>query len=511
MVALTGSPLDENTMTTREDLLRAIIADPDDDAPRLVYADFLEETGDLADGARADLIRSQIHAHRLPDSEPHKAAIRSRMVELWKRYKPVWFSWAKKHDSIPYPIRGFAESWHFSTIEDFETDGVPAFEREPITSVTLSIRGPDRPLARAATWPQLARLRTLNLWPGEPSEEEVPAFLSSPHLTGLRNFWYMGPQGTRAPLAEAVRLLATSPQYAGLESLTIDEAGVGNDGAFALAGSRTLTKLTTLALSHCDIRPQGLRALLASPILNGVEHLGLGGNARTAAAGQVLASILALSSRLEHLESLTLDETVITDQAAALLGQGSWSALRKLILVPHHRNDTTAQTGLPTMTVAGLEELADRWWFSRLEDLDLSGHALGDAGATALARARLTQLRRLHLMTTGLTAAGLRELVAAYADQLEHLQLYGNLLGDDGAAVLAAAAWPRMTATPEARHLERGLFLGECAIGDRGASAFLESTTIPVDIPTLFLGNVSVSPRLLAELKRKYPQAMIQL
>src|SRR5205823_1909077 len=138
----------------------------------------------------------------------------------------------------------------------------------PITKVTLSIRGPDRPQTKAAAWPQLARLRTLNLWPGEPPQDEVLAFLSSHHLTGLREFWYMGKGGTRAPLGEAVRLLATSPQYAGLVSLTVDDAGIGNDGVYALAGSRTLTGLTTIALSHCNIGASGLRELLASPIMN---------------------------------------------------------------------------------------------------------------------------------------------------------------------------------------------------------------------------------------------------
>ncbi len=39
--------------------LEDIVAHPDDDAPRLVYADWLEDQDDPAGRARADLIRVQ--------------------------------------------------------------------------------------------------------------------------------------------------------------------------------------------------------------------------------------------------------------------------------------------------------------------------------------------------------------------------------------------------------------------------------------------------------------------
>ncbi|QJW93152.1 TIGR02996 domain-containing protein [Frigoriglobus tundricola] len=51
-------------MTERDALLRAICANPDDDTPRLVYADWLDEHGDRRDRARAGLIRASISIHR---------------------------------------------------------------------------------------------------------------------------------------------------------------------------------------------------------------------------------------------------------------------------------------------------------------------------------------------------------------------------------------------------------------------------------------------------------------
>ena len=47
-------------MTREEDLLRAVLADPDDDAPRLVLADWLEDRGDADSLARGELIRVQV-------------------------------------------------------------------------------------------------------------------------------------------------------------------------------------------------------------------------------------------------------------------------------------------------------------------------------------------------------------------------------------------------------------------------------------------------------------------
>jgi uncharacterized protein (TIGR02996 family) len=52
-------------------LLNAIIANPDDDALRLVYADCLQENGDAA---RAEFIRVQVELHRM-------ALIESGVVE----------------------------------------------------------------------------------------------------------------------------------------------------------------------------------------------------------------------------------------------------------------------------------------------------------------------------------------------------------------------------------------------------------------------------------------------
>ena len=47
-------------------LRRAVCAAPDDDLPRLVLADYLDESGDAADADRAAFIRAQCEMERVP-------------------------------------------------------------------------------------------------------------------------------------------------------------------------------------------------------------------------------------------------------------------------------------------------------------------------------------------------------------------------------------------------------------------------------------------------------------
>ena len=47
--------------------LRTILADPDDDAPRLIYADWLDENGD---SDRAEFIRLQVRLASYAGTDP---------------------------------------------------------------------------------------------------------------------------------------------------------------------------------------------------------------------------------------------------------------------------------------------------------------------------------------------------------------------------------------------------------------------------------------------------------
>src|SRR5207248_10529310 len=63
-----------SSMSDERALLAAICAEPEEDTPRLAYADWLDEHGGPPEQARAAFIRTQIERFRLPD-EDHGPAV----------------------------------------------------------------------------------------------------------------------------------------------------------------------------------------------------------------------------------------------------------------------------------------------------------------------------------------------------------------------------------------------------------------------------------------------------
>lgn len=98
-------------MTDQQSFLAAITAAPDEDTPRLAYADFLQERGDEA---RAQFIRLQVERFRLPETKPLPVVV-APSLELCLRstVEFVVYSPAPPPDDLPigrlYQIRDGAE------------------------------------------------------------------------------------------------------------------------------------------------------------------------------------------------------------------------------------------------------------------------------------------------------------------------------------------------------------------------------------------------------------------
>jgi uncharacterized protein (TIGR02996 family) len=69
--------------------MQAIVADPTDDSPRLVYADWLEERGDL----RGEFLRIQTMLARMPKKDKRYASLRKRLKELRSAIDSEWLAW----------------------------------------------------------------------------------------------------------------------------------------------------------------------------------------------------------------------------------------------------------------------------------------------------------------------------------------------------------------------------------------------------------------------------------
>jgi uncharacterized protein (TIGR02996 family) len=169
------------SQTDRDAFLRAIWESPDDDSPRLVFADWLDEHGEPD---RAELIRAQCHLERLPGTSPDLADAARRAAEALARFRssPRFVEpgpWATDY----LYRRGFVEVIHCDAVDWFQRG--EAFRLgEPVRELSLRVVGG---AAVPALSPSLAGLDSLTLTLQRPlSGREALALVESPHLAGLR-------------------------------------------------------------------------------------------------------------------------------------------------------------------------------------------------------------------------------------------------------------------------------------------------------------------------------------
>jgi uncharacterized protein (TIGR02996 family) len=158
-------------MSTEQAFLRAIIEDPDSDTHRLVYADWLDETGERQKRDRAELIRAQCQLARLPDDAPERPRLVKREQALLKRYAKRWAEPFRELITWWTFRRGFLDSAVVRT-EGMAKSFVPLFrqlvEATPLRGICLFEQfGQPEVLLPAA--PYMTRLRecsTRRTWPG---------------------------------------------------------------------------------------------------------------------------------------------------------------------------------------------------------------------------------------------------------------------------------------------------------------------------------------------------------
>jgi uncharacterized protein (TIGR02996 family) len=234
--------------------LQAVLAAPDDDTPRLEYADWLAANGQPE---RAELIRVQIDLARLeaaagPDAEstPEKDRLYERAEELLGEH--AWYLGMPEMPGIDWGggphhgfERGFMARVNPADAAAFCSRMSDVFAVAPVVEVHFS-GSDDAALAVVAGSPHLSQLRRLRVIYGE-----------------------VGDAGAAA--------LAASPYAARLDTLNLFACKVGPTGAAALARSPNLANLRDLTLNACPIGAEGAKAVLESPVLTALELLDLRG------------------------------------------------------------------------------------------------------------------------------------------------------------------------------------------------------------------------------------------
>jgi uncharacterized protein (TIGR02996 family) len=301
-------------MTHDEAFLQAIREAPSDDAPRLIYADWLEEHGRAE---RAELIRLQCRLARLPEADESRGVLGERVKELLRRN---WGEWVGPLREIVGPKRDrYGEGW---LRQEYHPEGSRRFRRGFVDALTLE---GERFLSSADDLAGLVPLRHLYLWGGGRCAR---ALAESPRLANLEvlaftDYW-------DAPLdALGARYLASSAHLRGLTTLYLGKNSLGDEGVGALAQAPWLASLNLLDLSDNGLSERAATALTTCPHLLHLTELYLGRNS----LGDAGAERLAQWPGLANLHTLNLESNAITDRGHRALAESPWATrLRRLYL-----------------------------------------------------------------------------------------------------------------------------------------------------------------------------------
>jgi uncharacterized protein (TIGR02996 family) len=210
----------------REPFLRAICENPDDDAPRLVYADWLDEHGDAE---RAEFIRLQIKLVARTASEEELIQDRQRCDELLRKHGWEW----RGSQQLPLEVRvgefhrGFVESIEFERPRSFFRFAPALHKSNPIAQVTIS-NMEDQSLRRALDSDLLSNVRQLALTDYRSQGGAIWRLLAeAPSLANLTTLTVSGRWNRRRAYGraldidpESARLISESPHLRKLETFS---------------------------------------------------------------------------------------------------------------------------------------------------------------------------------------------------------------------------------------------------------------------------------------------------
>jgi uncharacterized protein (TIGR02996 family) len=394
-------------MTSSHDALyRAICRHPDEDTPRLAFADLVEENGDPL---RARFIRTQVALARAPAYDPAWVSARLHEPDAatgWGMAHtlpkvPAGYGWHRFEFRRGFPWKVGVQSW-----AGLVAAGDAVFEAAPIQA--LDVCAPDRPdLSDVAGWPHLIRLRKLDVSVGWNDGTGITDLAESEYAGNLTELGFefegLAPDGLEALAASSL-----FPRLSGLELRSMPTASALL--VDALAAAREAGSLSRLALPFNRLDRDDAEHLFALPVLRDLQHLDVSDN--PLGVGGVTA--LAESGAVRGLRTLNLSKTRPgVPGVKALVEAGGLAGLRALDLSDN------------ALGPVAVKALAGCGGFRGLRALDLSNNLVGDAGAAALAGARaLAGLLELDLRDAHVTDAGAAALAASpHLDNLLRLDL----------------------------------------------------------------------------------------
>lgn len=420
----------------REDELRRAIRDaPDDDAPRLVYADVLMERGD----PRGEYI-SIACSGALDDARE------LRMRALWRRHGAAWMA-ADLGDGFDRTYVDYARG--FPSVVRMPAARVgelaPVLAALPLAELVLEDLDVEV-LEELTGSPLLAGVRTVRLSGCEAFPPILLArFLDSPTLAALRGFGIDYRHDGIEPrhLFDALRM---SPRAAQLRALATDTIAWPREaGIWVAAACPALEELRAVDISGAALGELAARATFELRILE-VGDFGWHGPDDHACARLADLLLSPVGDSLQAFSLTTSPVQRILDAATNALAALP-STLRSIELHlgrPWVTGRIAGLTALESVDVSGNGLTASNAGtiaaLPALRELAISRNPIGDAGIAAIAAAR-PALRVLRAASTNLADA--RPL--ASLTELRTLDVSSNpLLGYRGMAELAGAPFAKM-------------------------------------------------------------------
>jgi uncharacterized protein (TIGR02996 family) len=340
-------------MTDLDALFAAICAEPDEDTPRLAYADLLDETGGKENAARAEYIRAAVRLAReerwsVPWRELKAKTERfeSKFVQLAQKKRLPWVAHLKGRVAAWDFERGFVG--HITVYSKrFVAEGEKFFAQDPLRSikfVKLTAKSGSVPAAALFASAFLSRATKLGFDGSGLMDRELDLFGDSPHVRGLRALSLGGSN----PFSEAAIPILLKKLRSLNEVHCNWNTAFTDAHAKALAECRDFARVAVLDLNRAAVSGAGVVELVTSPYATGLTRLTLApeididfdGGPRstpfrraTRKAGAMIAEAIAGSKSLSKLRELDLTGRLIGNDGLALLARSNaLPALRELRL-----------------------------------------------------------------------------------------------------------------------------------------------------------------------------------
>lgn len=273
-----------------DDLVREILASPDDDGPRLVLADRLMERGDprgefiqiqcmlghtiegpkgriphlVLRAGETDVWTERIRERFATKDAPNRVELEAREVALYKRHVKDWLG----------PVRPFIRTfqWRRGFLDHVDAPAAAFFDGAEVVlaahPVTVTLEKLDRSALERLKVAPLSALRALNVSGIKP--RHVDALLGE----NLQNVETLGLVNSPVGDEGAIRL-ASESRLRSLRWLSARYSEIGDAGLSAIAGSPIFERLEMLDLERAPLTNAGLRALVESKMLPRLRHVRL--------------------------------------------------------------------------------------------------------------------------------------------------------------------------------------------------------------------------------------------